>query len=101
SALIGDVGHSTRRRGVGPRGTVSIRSRPGQQKGPASRRGPSDESLSHGFSSGAKGIRTPDLFHAMEARYQLRHSPVSGAALRRLVDITPAWASDEIGALVV
>ena len=27
-------------------------------------------------SSGAKGIRTPDLFHAMEARYQLRHSPV-------------------------
>ena len=25
---------------------------------------------------GAKGIRTPDLFHAMEARYQLRHSPV-------------------------
>ncbi len=26
---------------------------------------------------GAKGIRTPDLFHAMEARYQLRHSPVS------------------------
>ena len=21
------------------------------------------------------GIRTPDLFHAMEARYQLRHSP--------------------------
>ncbi len=25
---------------------------------------------------GAKGIRTPDLFHAMEARYQLRHSPL-------------------------
>lgn len=24
---------------------------------------------------GAKGIRTPDLFHAMETRYQLRHSP--------------------------
>src|ERR1700753_3722369 len=22
------------------------------------------------------GIRTPDLFHAMEARYQLRHSPL-------------------------
>ncbi len=27
---------------------------------------------------GARGIRTPDLFHAMEARYQLRHSPESG-----------------------
>ena len=27
---------------------------------------------------GARGIRTPDLFHAMEARYQLRHSPVTG-----------------------
>jgi hypothetical protein len=22
------------------------------------------------------GIRTPDLLHAMEARYQLRHSPL-------------------------
>src|SRR5699024_7503299 len=39
-----------------------------------------DDSLSHSFSSGAKGIRTPDLFHAMEARYQLRHSPVPGIA---------------------
>lgn len=28
-------------------------------------------------SGGAKGIRTPDLFHAMEARYQLRHSPLN------------------------
>ena len=27
------------------------------------------------LSCGAMGIRTPDLFHAMEARYQLRHSP--------------------------
>ncbi len=26
---------------------------------------------------GARGSRTPDLFHAMEARYQLRHSPDS------------------------
>ena len=25
---------------------------------------------------GAKGIRTPDPLHAMEMRYQLRHSPV-------------------------
>ena len=30
---------------------------------------------------GARGIRTPDLFHAMEARYQLRHSPVKGVPL--------------------
>ena len=29
------------------------------------------------LSCGAMGIRTPDLFHAMEARYQLRHSPVT------------------------
>ena len=27
-------------------------------------------------SGGAKGIRTPDPLHAMEMRYQLRHSPV-------------------------
>ena len=30
---------------------------------------------------GARGIRTPDLFHAMEARYQLRHSPFMGVPL--------------------
>ena len=29
---------------------------------------------SHG---GAKGIRTPDLLHAMQTRYQLRHSPAA------------------------
>ena len=32
--------------------------------------------LSVGIFCGARGIRTPDLFHALEARYQLRHSPV-------------------------
>jgi hypothetical protein len=26
--------------------------------------------------SGAEGIRTPDPLHAMQVRYQLRHSPV-------------------------
>lgn len=34
---------------------------------------------------GAMGIRTPDLLHAMEARYQLRHSP----ARRSGVPATP------------
>src|SRR4051794_14734889 len=34
---------------------------------PADRRPP--------FSGGAEGTRTPDPFHAMEVRYQLRHSP--------------------------
>ena len=29
------------------------------------------------FIRGARGIRTPDPLHAMEMRYQLRHSPVS------------------------
>ncbi len=28
------------------------------------------------FSSGAKGTRTPDPLHAMQVRYQLRHSPI-------------------------
>ena len=28
------------------------------------------------YLSGDKGNRTPNLFHAMEARYQLRHIPV-------------------------
>lgn len=36
-------------------------------------------------SGGAKGIRTPDLFHAMEARYQLRHSPVFSSSRLRPV----------------
>lgn len=34
---------------------------------------------------GAKGIRTPDPLHAMEMRYQLRHSPKS--ALQTLYNI--------------
>jgi hypothetical protein len=32
---------------------------------------------SEGLRGGAKGIRTPDLFDANEARYQLRHSPAA------------------------
>ena len=32
---------------------------------------------------GAKGIRTPDPLHAMEMRYQLRHSPVFNYLTRR------------------
>ena len=39
---------------------------------------------------GARGIRTPDLFHAMEARYQLRHSPEGrppSARTGRLVEL--------------
>ncbi len=28
------------------------------------------------LSGGGKGIRTPDLLHAMQTRYQLRHTPV-------------------------
>ena len=37
----------------------------------------------HGLSGlrGATGIRTPDLLHAMQTRYQLRYSP-SGARSR-------------------
>src|SRR5690606_16318390 len=37
-----------------------------------------DESPAEGgaFGGGAEGNRTPDLFDANEARYQLRHSPV-------------------------
>ena len=37
----------------------------------------------------------------MEARYQLRHSPEPGAALRRLVDITSIPGSAEIRGEVV
>src|SRR5690242_689882 len=33
--------------------------------------------MSRTSSGGAEGIRTPDPFHAMEVRYQLRHSPGS------------------------
>lgn len=45
-----------------------------------SRPGPDDEPqdvVRSATTSGAEGIRTPGLFHAMEARYQLRHSPES------------------------
>ena len=32
---------------------------------------------------GAKGIRTPDLLHAMQTRYQLRHSPAEETSAYR------------------
>ena len=32
---------------------------------------------------GAKGVRTPDLLHAMQTRYQLRHSPAAHHRLLR------------------
>src|SRR4051812_38217204 len=55
------------------------RSLPGEMKGEAA------PALSAGtplrYPSGAMGIRTPDLLHAMEARYQLRHSPLLGGKL--------------------
>ena len=35
---------------------------------------------------GAEGIRTPDLFHAMEARYQLRQSPAVSCDSESLAD---------------
>ena len=35
---------------------------------------------------GAKGIRTPDLLHAMQTRYQLRHSPSCAPLERSLVE---------------
>ena len=30
------------------------------------------------FTCGAEGTRTPDPLHAMQVRYQLRHSPLKG-----------------------
>src|SRR5262249_32067398 len=39
--------------------------------------------------SGAEGNRTPDLFHAMEALYQLSYSPSEGETL-------PAGASEAV-----
>ena len=36
-----------------------------------------------GFWGGAKENRTPDLFHAMEALYQLSYSPAIGCHRRR------------------
>lgn len=35
------------------------------------------------LTSGATGIRTPDLLHAMQTRYQLRHSPAKTQLYRR------------------
>src|SRR5262245_24246895 len=39
------------------------------------------------------GIRTPDLLHAMEARYQLRHSPLRSTSITEFGSprVTPAF----------
>ena len=40
----------------------------------------SEPELIEGELNGGPGeIRTPDLFHAMEARYQLRYGPLSNS----------------------
>ncbi len=41
--------------------------------------------------SGANGIRTRGLFHAMEARYQLRHSPSAAEATRETLPQPTRW----------
>jgi hypothetical protein len=43
----------------------------GKRKGPR----PKPETFSFIHFGGGKGIRTPDLLHAMQTRYQLRHTP--------------------------
>jgi hypothetical protein len=51
---------------------------------PRSRRRMNDDgetSLTCGNGSGAEGTRTPDPLHAMQVRYQLRHSPGNAASL--------------------
>ena|GEM_PF-4942903 len=40
---------------------------------------------------GANGIRTRGLFHAMEARYQLRHSPSAVIYLTLVVPHMSTW----------
>ncbi len=37
---------------------------------------PAARRITHRMKGGAMGIRTPDPFHAMEVRYQLRYSPL-------------------------
>ena len=83
TALAAALPGRARRTGhaLNDRETISLRvravlrtsERPGHAKSPAVRRG---------FrSGGAMGIRTPDLLHAMEARYQLRYSPLRSTTI--------------------
>ena len=46
--------------------------------------------------SGAEGTRTPDPLHAMQVRYQLRHSPVEQARAY-LQEVLTAKSAPEIG----
>ncbi len=48
---------------------------PSNHTAPDRRRCGSCNDQSGGAKGGAKGTRTPDLLHAMQTRYQLRHSP--------------------------
>jgi hypothetical protein len=38
--------------------------------------------LTWSFVGGAEGTRTPDPLHAMQVRYQLRHSPKAATSLQ-------------------
>jgi hypothetical protein len=44
---------------------------------------------------GAEGIRTPDPLHAMQVRYQLRHSPKAFASLQTACGAA-GWADPQL-----
>ena len=54
--------------------SVGVRPVPEQEKAPSD---DPDGAFREGNLGGAEGIRTPDPLHAMQVRYQLRHSPVA------------------------
>ena len=91
-----------------PKTTPAHRKPPDQHESHATRRrhsrirlrtGMSDPNVKIGLTEreplgGAKGTRTPDLLHAMQTRYQLRHSPSDGAATEMAVMKPPAIERD-------
>ena len=58
--------------------------------------------LTRAFLRGAKGNRTPDLFHAMEALYQLSYSPEGAVTLASPVPLAESapgarpWAEPDV-----
>ena len=79
--------------------TETLRARTGDRDHRSAYNGPGNKKSAgtlrfRRISGGAEGTRTPDPLHAMQVRYQLRHSPEIFVAPAQIRPVNPARSAD-------
>ena len=79
--------------------TETLRARTGDRDHRSAYNGPGNKKSAgtlrfRRISGGAEGTRTPDPLHAMQVRYQLRHSPEIFVAPAQIQPVNPARSAD-------